>query len=623
MAEQLGELFLEIDINRQQLNSALNKSTAQVKKSFDKMVRVANIAGAAMAASFGAFAKSAISAGGRLEALDIKFSTVFGHIKKDADDWAKSFAKSAGRATSEVRDWMASLQDMLKPMGATTEQAFALDKQLIETAYAVGLFNGTTTAQVLDNFKSALAGSTEVVQKYGIDVKEAALQTFAYQQGVTKAISKMSALEKAQLMVNKITVDSEGALRGASRMTSTYINQVERLRATWIEFRDAVGEQVLPQVISSLEKFNTWIADNPQRVGEWVDKVSDSITQVAKSLDKLYERLGGIEGILNKVKIAFYAIAAIIGVNFVASLVKALSMLRQVPLAFGEIVKAISKSTPALPAWAAWLYGLPKAGSAIVNGVANGAGAAAGTVGTVPAIGGFGSAAASGAAGAGGAAAGTAATVGIASAAMATLAAAAVAAAAVIIGVKVWDIKKVFDKKADFSKVEARLAEQNKQKEAGTFVPKSELSRIEAEKQRIEAARKLVNGYYGAQVAAYAKYLEEQKALAQKHMEWEKMRWKEALSDRLSEFEQEISKKESLLEQLQGYNRGLSMGYASAGTTAVAGAFVNTRKSLMGQQYGATRGEQKIADEIKALKGEVSAINSTLQRQEYVDHMSK
>ena len=60
-------------------------------------------------------------------------------------------------------------------------------------------FRNVDMKTVMTNLQSGLIGQSRALYKYGIDITNATLQTYAYKNGIKKAVSEMTQGEKMQL----------------------------------------------------------------------------------------------------------------------------------------------------------------------------------------------------------------------------------------------------------------------------------------------------------------------------------------------------------------------------------------------------------------------------------------
>jgi len=329
MAKSAGTLFIEIEVDQKnfqrqlaRVNKSVSSTTSKINNELKRVGALANKSllaiGAAAVASSALMTKSFISAGASLESLNIKFKVVFDGLNREAENWAKTFAKSSGRGTKAVRDWMASLQDMLVPMGATTQQALEMDKALISTALA-----------------------------YGIDIKQAALQTFAYEQGMTQSVTTMNAFQKSQLIVKKIVKDSSAAIKGSSKATETFVEQVQNLKAAWQNFRDAIGLEIIDLFTEKIKGINTWLETNQKTVKDWETSIVKAFKGAFVGAEKLYKKVGGLDGVLKILKATFISLTVVAITNFIAQLIASIMTIKASIGAMGKQRMAIDAVTSA------------------------------------------------------------------------------------------------------------------------------------------------------------------------------------------------------------------------------------------------------------------------------------
>ena len=138
---------------------------------------------------------------------------MFKHLASSTNQWVKPVLQGCRRARTDVRTWLADLQDTLVPLGFTREQAAEMSKQLVQLAVDVGSFKNAADAEVIQAFTSALVGNQMAVRKYGIVITEAALKAEAHRMGIKYTAQETDAATKAQIIYNMIlraTADAHG-----------------------------------------------------------------------------------------------------------------------------------------------------------------------------------------------------------------------------------------------------------------------------------------------------------------------------------------------------------------------------------------------------------------------------
>ena len=252
--------------------------------------------------------KKSIMAASEAEETFAKFSTVFGKFSKDAEDWAKTFGRSVGRANRDVQKWMATLQDTFVPMGMSREEALEMTKSLTKLAVDVASFNNQLDEDVLNNFTSALVGNHRAVMRYGIVITEARLQQEAFSKGIYKTFKNLSAAEKAQLRYSIILKSTEDAQGDALRTADSFANQLKRAEANAKNLNEMFGKTMLPIATAGLMELNKHLTKSQENfediegsTGAISKKVTDVISGLAKGVAFVVDVFNAVRGVVNGV----------------------------------------------------------------------------------------------------------------------------------------------------------------------------------------------------------------------------------------------------------------------------------------------------------------------------------
>lgn len=191
--------------------------------------------------------------------IQSKFDTVFRHLKIEANAWAENFAKSVGRAKSDVKSWMAELQDTFVPLGYTRTKAMELSESLVKLAVDVASFNNASDPEVIRDFTSALVGNHETVRKYGILITENSLKQEAENSGIKKKYDQLTELEKVQLRYNIILKSTTDAQGDAIRTADSQANTEKRAEADLKNMQETLGTKVAPAFLLVTKATMGWL----------------------------------------------------------------------------------------------------------------------------------------------------------------------------------------------------------------------------------------------------------------------------------------------------------------------------------------------------------------------------
>jgi hypothetical protein len=274
------------------IKAEVNKAVADLKKvdkgldDLDKQSKKTSKSGGLLSS---AFAKMALSAGAvaaaykaviepaiDLEESQNRFSTLFRENTDLANKWADTLVDSYAMSRREAFDSLSAFQSMLKPLDMSAESAGVMSNRFAQLAADLGSFNNVPTADVVRDLRSALAGSTETVEKYGSNIKIATLKQFALNQGLWDGVSAFEGATKANAILQKVISDTADAQGDMIRTSDSLANTIKKVKARLQDVAATIGSQAMPGM-----------KDLAKAVGDLLDKESSFVgflTSVGKIL---------------------------------------------------------------------------------------------------------------------------------------------------------------------------------------------------------------------------------------------------------------------------------------------------------------------------------------------------
>ncbi|MGN0378543.1 MAG: hypothetical protein ACI4EU_03035 [Butyrivibrio sp.] len=111
----------------------------------------------------------------------------------------ESGMKNLGLNIQEVTQYASQLASVTNSLGQTGETSLAMSKSFTRLAGDISSLFNVDYSTVSKNLQSGLIGQSRALYKYGIDITNATLQTYAYNLGIEKSVSDMTQAEKQQL----------------------------------------------------------------------------------------------------------------------------------------------------------------------------------------------------------------------------------------------------------------------------------------------------------------------------------------------------------------------------------------------------------------------------------------
>lgn len=226
-----------------------------------------------------------------------------------------SGVKNLGLDVTQMTNYAASVAQVTNSVGLTGEASLATSKALSMLAGDMSSFRNLDMETVMNNFSSGLIGQSRALYKYGIDITNATLATYAHELGINKDISAMTQSEKMQLRMIAILDQSKVAWGDLAKTINSPSNQLRLLDNNFKALSRTVGNIFLPVVAKVLPYVNglviairrlfEWTAsmlgidlkdvignsgggysDAFDNLGDDADNASSSIGKVADSTDK-------------------------------------------------------------------------------------------------------------------------------------------------------------------------------------------------------------------------------------------------------------------------------------------------------------------------------------------------
>jgi len=252
--DMAGRTFRTIDRDIGTFSKKATGHFDRVKKSVLSLQRAfIGLAGAyAVKSSF----SSLINSASDLQEVTSKFDTVFQGNLKNARQWSRELVSSYAMSTREAKQYLASIQDLLVPMGVQADLAGKLSSRITKLAADLGSFNNLPTAQVIDDIQSALVGNYETMKKYGVVLNASVVQEKALAMGLAKTKDELTAAHKAQAAYALIVAGSQAAIGDMARTSGSYANQLKQAKAGVEDLTAALGSQLIPMATSAIRIFN-------------------------------------------------------------------------------------------------------------------------------------------------------------------------------------------------------------------------------------------------------------------------------------------------------------------------------------------------------------------------------
>ena len=185
---------------------------------------------------------------GEAEKTELRFKRVFGNMSTSVSVFSSQLAKDLGRVETDVKSGMVSFQAFFQGLGFAGKEAAGMSSKMQALSFDLASFFNIQDENAQKRFLAALAGSPEVLDQFGINLKQAALQVELHNMGIKSTVQNTDELIKTQGRLNIImrAMSSNGILGDAQRTMNTWDNTVKRTWASLKTLGIAIGNMLLP-----------------------------------------------------------------------------------------------------------------------------------------------------------------------------------------------------------------------------------------------------------------------------------------------------------------------------------------------------------------------------------------
>ena len=356
----------------------LSRGVKSVAGKFAEVGKAAAVASAAVGAAAGAISFKAIQMAGDLEQSTGAVEAVFKQTADKVKNYASTASTSFGVTKNEFQELSVLLGAQLKNGGTPLEQLGDKTKDLITLGADLSAQFGGSTAEAIQSISSALKGERDPIEKYGVSLKQAAIDAKAAELGFSKVGGSFSneAQQAATLaLIFEQTADAQGAF---NRENNTYAHQVQVLKAKVhdlaaefgtlllpyaTQFVQFLNEKLMPKFeqlktwlettgIPAFKRFADWIGPKLSRAGEILYSILKTRIIPAFQSFKDWWTNGGAETI-SRIGRIFVSIApAVIAFGIVfKNAFAALNFAAKVPTLIGRIQNAFKLLLPIIGSW--------------------------------------------------------------------------------------------------------------------------------------------------------------------------------------------------------------------------------------------------------------------------------
>ena len=199
-----------------------------------------------------------VGAAAKFETVEKSFDRSFAGMAKSTEDSLRKIGDSLNRNMTQLKQGSIAFNSFFSGLGFQSKEAAKMSVSMQKLSLDLASFFGLQDENAQKRFLAALAGSPEVLDQFGINLKQAALQEELFNMGLKTTVQNTSEVIKTQGRLNIImrSMTDSGILGDAERSMDTYDGTLKQFNASWVTFSENLGNVLLPTVITVMDKLS-------------------------------------------------------------------------------------------------------------------------------------------------------------------------------------------------------------------------------------------------------------------------------------------------------------------------------------------------------------------------------
>lgn len=253
---------------------------------------LAAVAGTALAAAgvgrfFSDSVKQASDLNESLNAVNVSFGANAAGIKKLGEEAATSLGLSTQQFNQLAVGFTAFTEKIAGPGGDVVKVMDDLTTRGADFASVMNL----DVNEAMGLFRSGLAGETEPLRKYGIDISEAAVKAYAYANGIADTGAELTEQQKIQARYGSI-MEQTNKMAGDFANTSDGLANAQRiLKAEFANVQAEVGTALLPALQALIPALTPIVQQLAPILVQVMEALAPVIMMVADNLGPLFDAM--------------------------------------------------------------------------------------------------------------------------------------------------------------------------------------------------------------------------------------------------------------------------------------------------------------------------------------------
>lgn len=295
-----------IDVDTQQATTSLQKVSNQGQQAESKFASIGSglqkvgatmtVVGTGITAGIGKIIGTSKEWGAEVAQQEFLYKNLDSSVQNFINTGAKQ-AESLGMTKQQYENNATALSNTLNLLGVSNNTIAENGTQWMNLCADMGAFADVPIDVALSDMKSALVGNFNALDKYGMSVNVATINSGEYAKSLGKTWDQMSNAEKAQAIMSEAMKQGANYTGLAKQEANDFGMKWNLCKQKIMEGAATIGEKLLPVLVPLVEK----IGNAAQKVADWANehpKLTQTILLVVGAIGTLMVVVGPLLGFI-------------------------------------------------------------------------------------------------------------------------------------------------------------------------------------------------------------------------------------------------------------------------------------------------------------------------------------
>lgn len=199
------------------------------------------------------FAKSSITAASDLGESINAVQVTFGQAADGILAFGETASKAVGMSAQDFNSFAVQFAGFTKQIAGDQGDIVQVTQDLTTRIADFASVMNLDIPQAAQVFQSSLAGQTEPIRRFGIDLSAAAVAAFAVEQGISESAATMTEAEKVQARYQLLMAETAKTAGDFANTSDSLANSQRILQADFKNMQAEIGQALVPVMTQLLE----------------------------------------------------------------------------------------------------------------------------------------------------------------------------------------------------------------------------------------------------------------------------------------------------------------------------------------------------------------------------------